>query len=335
MVKDIEKRNIPSLKEVYQDYFDIGAAVAPNYKNYDELLTKHFNSITAENEMKFEALQPEEGKFNFEYTDQLVNYAQENNMKVRGHTLVWHNQNSDWLFVNKDGTPVDRESLLERMKTHIHTVMERYRGKIYCWDVTNEVIADEGEELLRKSPWTEIIGDDFIDQAFKFAHEADPDAQLFYNDYNESHPLKRDKIYKLVKGLIDRDIPIHGVGLQAHWNLYDPSNDLIKQAIEKYASLGLRIHITEMDVSVFEFGDRRTDLTEPTEEMLALQAERYEGFFKIFREYSDVIDSITFWGVADDYTWLDDFPVRGRKNWPFVFDEKHQPKDSFWKIVDF
>lgn len=331
----MEKKDIPSLKEVYKDYFDIGAAVAPNYMNSIELLKRHFNSITAENEMKFEALQPEEGKFTFDYADKLVDFAQENNMKVRGHTLVWHNQNSDWLFVNKDGTRVDRNTLLERMKKHIHTVVERYQGKIYCWDVANEVIADEGKELLRTSPWTEIIGEDFIKYAFQYAHEADPEARLFYNDYNESHPVKRDKIYQLVKNLVDEGVPIHGVGLQAHWNLLDPSIDDIRAAIEKYAELGLRLHVTEMDVSMFAFQDRRTDLKEPTEEMLAKQAERYEEFFAVFREYSDVIDSITFWGIADDYTWLDDFPVRGRKNWPFVFSETHEPKDSFWKIVQF
>lgn len=336
MSKNIKDANVPSLHKVYQDYFSIGAAVNPRtLVAQEDLLKTHYNSITAENEMKFEELQPEEGKFTFDVADQMVEFAQENGMEVRGHTLVWHNQTPEWMFLNEDGSTVDRETLLARLKIHIFTVMERYKGKIYCWDVVNEAVSDEEEEILRESKWPEIIGDDFIDYAFKYAHEADPDALLFYNDYNESHPDKRDKIYKLVKGLIDRGVPIHGIGLQAHWNIYDPSYEHIKQALEKYATLGLKIHLTEMDVSVFKHGDRRTDLTEPTEEMLTLQAERYEEFFKILREHADAIKSVTFWGGADDYTWLSDFPVRGRKNWPFVFDENHQPKESFWRIVNF
>ena len=331
-----KSNEIPSLHSIYKDHFMIGAAVNPLTLNTQgELIKKQFNSITAENQMKFEELQPEPGRFTFEVADKIVSFAKENSMKVRGHTLVWHNQTPDWMFMNEDGSVTDRETLLERMKFHITTVMERYKGQIYCWDVVNEVVADEGTELLRESKWTEIIGDDFIEKAFEYAHEADPEALLFYNDYNESHPNKREKIYTLVKGLVDKGIPIHGIGLQAHWNLKGPSYEDIRAAIEKYATLGLEIHLTEMDVSVFSYEDRRADLTEPTEEMQALQIERYTELFKMLREYSHVITSVTFWGAADDYTWLDDFPVRGRKNWPFVFDENHEPKESFWSIIDF
>lgn len=329
-------KEVPSLHEVYKDNFLIGAAVNPRtLQSQQVLIKKHFNSITAENEMKFEELQPEKGIFTFEVADEIVSFAKENNMQVRGHTLVWHNQTPDWMFTNEDGSETDRETLLERMKVHITTVMNRYKGQIYCWDVVNEAIADDGTKLLRESKWTDIIGDDFIEKAFEFAHEADPDALLFYNDYNESNPKKRDKIYSLVKGLVDKGVPIHGIGLQAHWNLVSPSYEEIRIAIEKYASLGLEIHLTEMDVSVFSYEDRRTDLTEPIPEMEVLQVERYTAFFKLLREYSDVISSVTFWGAADDYTWLDNFPVRGRKNWPFVFDVNHKPKQSFWKIIDF
>lgn len=336
MTRNVRENNIPSLHEVYQENFKIGAAVNPKTLQMQrDLLKKHFNSITAENEMKFEELQPLEGKFKFDVADQMVDFAQANGMQVRGHALVWHNQTPEWMFLNDDGTTVDRELLLERMKSHITTVMQRYKGKIFCWDVVNEAVSDDGEEILRKSRWTEIIGEDFIEYAFRFAHEADPEALLFYNDYNESDPIKRDKIYKLVTALLEKDVPIHGIGLQAHWNIKQPSYENVKEALEKYASLGLRIHLTELDMSVFEFSDRRTDLTEPTEEMLSLQAKRYDKFFDILREYSNVIDSVTFWGAADDYTWLSGFPVRGRKNWPFVFDETHLPKESFWKIIDF
>ena len=336
MTRFNKEKEIPSLYKVFQDYFLIGAALNPStLASQQGLIKKHFNSITAENEMKFEHLQPEEGRFNFELADKIVSFAKENEMKVRGHTLVWHNQTSDWMFTNEDGSVVGRETLLERMKIHITTVMERYKGEVYCWDVVNEVIEDNGTDVLRESKWTEIIGDDFIEKAFEYAHQADPEALLFYNDYNESHPEKREKIYTLVRGLIKKRVPIHGIGLQAHWNLSGPSYDNIRTAIKKYASLGLTIHLTEMDVSVFNWDDRRVELTEPTEEMLVIQAERYQAFFEILREHANVISSVTFWGAADDYTWLDGFPVEGRKNWPFVFDENHQPKESFWNIVDF
>ncbi|MRH42798.1 1,4-beta-xylanase [Aquibacillus halophilus] len=336
MTNNNNNKGTPSLHEVYQDYFLVGAAVNPiTLKSQQELIIKHFNSITAENEMKFERLHPEENRFTFDHSDKMMSFAKEHGKKVRGHTLVWHNQTPDWFFTDEEGNLVDRETLLKRMETHISTVMGRYKGQIYSWDVVNEAVSDSGEDLLRDSKWLNIIGEDFIDKAFEYAHKADPEAALFYNDYNESDPEKREKIYTLVKGLVDRKVPIHGIGLQAHWNLTKPSYDNIRQAIERYASLGLQIHITEMDVSVFDSEDKRIDVVEQTDEMKEAQAERYQHFFELLREYSDVITSVTFWGAADDYTWLSNFPVRGRKNWPFVFDENHEPKLSFWKIVDF
>ncbi|MCT8137112.1 endo-1,4-beta-xylanase [Anaerobacillus sp. CMMVII] len=332
---DQKRTIIPALHEVYKDYFSIGAAVNSKTLSSDkELLKKHFNSLTAENEMKFGLLQPQEGVYTFDQADKLVAFADENGMKLRGHTLVWHNQTSDWIFTNKDGLQVDRDTLLARMEAHISTVMGRYKGSFYSWDVVNEAISDDHAEYLRQSKWLEIIGEDFIAKAFEFAHKADPNASLFYNDYNESDPEKREKIYRLVKSLLEKDVPIHGIGLQAHWNLYAPNLDDIRAAIERYASLGLQLQITEMDVSAFAWDDRRTDLTQPTEEILELQAKRYEEFFKLFREYRDVITNVTFWGANDAYTWLSNFPVPGRKNWPFVLDEKGTPKESFWKITD-
>jgi endo-1,4-beta-xylanase len=320
---------VPSLSKVYEEYFNIGAAVnLTTTDSQKELLRKHFNSITAENDMKFIEIQPAEGQYTFEKADQLAAFAKENGMKMRGHTFVWHNQTPDWVFQD-----ADRETLLQRMKDHITTVMKRYKGKIFCWDVVNEAVTDEGPDLYRQTKWLEIIGEDYIEKAFEFANEADPEALLFYNDYNESNPEKREKIYKLVKSLVDKGVPIHGVGLQAHWNLVNPSLEDIRTAIERYASLGLELHLTELDVSVFNFEDKRTDLTEPTHEMLELQAERYHQVFQLLRQYQENITSVTFWGAADDYTWLSDFPVRGRKNWPFLFDENHQPKESFWKVV--
>lgn len=330
------QKEIPSLYKKYEQLFDIGAAVnAKTIHTQKDLLISQFNSFTAENEMKPENLQPEEGLYTFEKADQIAKFARENGKKLRGHTLVWHNQTPEWFFKGQQSKPADKETLLARMKEHIHKVVKRYKDDIYCWDVVNEVINDEGSELLRESKWTEIVGPEFIEKAFEYAHEADPNSLLFYNDYNESNPEKSEKIYTLVKSLLEKGTPIHGVGLQAHWNLTQPSTDEIRAAIEKYASLGLQLQLTELDVSAFKFEDRRTDLLNPTVKILEQQAERYERLFQLLREYKDVITAVTFWGAADDYTWLSDFPVVGRKNWPFLFDENHKPKDSFWKVINF
>lgn len=334
-MSSVMNRNEPKLKEVFADCFQIGAAVNPRtIQTQEELLAYHFNSITAENEMKFVSLQPEEGKFTFGDADAIVNFAKRYGMQVRGHTLVWHNQTTDWLFEDRAGGLVSKETLYARMKEHIHTVVGRYKEHIYAWDVVNEVIADEGQALLRESKWTEIAGIEFIAKAFELAHEADPNALLFYNDYNESNPLKREKIYRLVQLLVEQGAPIHGMGLQAHWNLYGPSLDDIRAAIEKYASLGLQLQLTELDVSMFAFDDKRADLKEAPAELIELQAQRYEQMFKLLKEYKDIIGAVTFWGAADDYTWLDNFPVHGRKNWPFLFDDRHQPKPAYYRVAE-
>lgn len=324
---------IPSLAKAYEQYFHIGAAVNTlTIKSAEQLLASQFNSITAENDMKFELVHPEKDKYTFENADKLVAFAKKHNMFMRGHTLVWHNQTTQWLFEDGD-KPASRELILERTKQHIDTVVGRYKNDVYCWDVVNEVIDDKHGEFLRDSKWLRQVGNDFIAKAFHFAHEADPNALLFYNDYNESTPEKRDKIVRLIKELKADGVPIHGMGLQAHWNLTGPSLDNIKAAIEAYAALDVVLNVTELDISMFQHEDERTDLLAPTAEMLEQQAERYDQIFKLFREYKQHINSVTFWGAAEDYTWLDNFPVVGRKNWPFVFDEKHQPKQSFWNIV--
>ena len=328
-------RTETALKSIFSDDFKIGAAVNPlTIRTQEELLAYHFNSITAENEMKFASVHPEEEVYFFDDADRLAAFARKHGMAMRGHTLVWHNQTTDWLFQDQQGQPVSKSVLLKRLHSHIHTVVGRYRDDIYAWDVVNEVITDEGAELLRPSKWLDIAGPDFIAKAFEYAHEAAPNAQLFYNDYNESHPEKCDKIYTLVKSLIEQGVPIHGIGLQAHWNLFDPSLDDIRTAIEKYASLGMQLQLTELDMSLFRFEDKRSDLKEPTHGLLEQQAERYEAVFRLLKEYRDVISSVTFWGAADDYTWLDNFPVQGRKNWPFLFDEQHLPKPAFYRIAD-
>lgn len=332
----VQMRTEAPLKELYKDTFHIGAAVNPKtIESQKSLLAYHFNSITAENEMKFSSVHPQEDVYTFEDADVIAAFASEHGMALRGHTLVWHNQTPDWLFDNGNGGLAERDVLLARLRSHIQTVVSRYKDVIYCWDVVNEVISDDADvdAFLRSSKWLDIAGEDFIAKAFEFAHEADPQALLFYNDYNESNPYKRERIYRLVHSLLDQGVPIHGVGLQAHWNLYDPSLDDVRAAIERYAQLGLQLQLTELDVSVFRFEDRRSDLAHPTQEMLELQAERYESIFRLLHEYRQHISAVTFWGAADNYTWLDDFPVRGRKNWPFLFDKDQRPKESYQRVA--
>jgi endo-1,4-beta-xylanase len=219
------------------------------------------------------------------------------------------------------------------MRHHIHTVLSHFQSRVYCWDVVNEAVADSGEAMLRESPWLDQVGDDYVAQAFWYAHEADPKAQLFYNDYNETDPVKCEKICQLVKGLVEQGVPIHGIGLQGHFKLNAIRLDEVRRAFDRYASLGLRLQVTELDISLYDWGDRRRDLTEPDQDRLEIQAERYQQLFQIFQDYASMLDSVTFWGVADDSTWLDDFPVRGRLDWPLLFDRKQQPKPAFRRLM--
>lgn len=319
-----------ALKDKYKDYFKIGAAVnADTVETHAELIKKHFSSITCENETKFERLQKEENNFNFKKADKIVQFARDNHIAMRGHTFTWHNQNPKWLFEN-----ADREELLRRLKNHIRIVGQRYEKDFFCWDVVNEAIEDKSDLYFRKSAWTDIIGEDFMDYAFRFAKEILPETDLYYNDYNEAQVPKRDKIYEAVKGMKDRGVPIDGVGLQCHWNIYHPPVDQVRSAIELYAELGLKLQVTEMDISVFSHKDLEP-MDKPAPQILGLLAKAYGDAFALFREYKDIIDCVTIWGVADDQTWLDHFLVDKRKNWPLLFDEQHQAKEALFRIMDF
>ncbi|NGZ74773.1 endo-1,4-beta-xylanase [Saccharibacillus alkalitolerans] len=325
----------PSLHGAYAGIFNIGAAVSTRtIRREGGFIAAHYNSLTAENQMKFEEIHPEENRYDFAAADEIAEFAEKHGMALRGHTLVWHNQTPDWVFEEKDGSPASREKVLERLRDHAGTVMGRYKGRISAWDVVNEAIEDKSGAYLRETKWLETVGEDYLEQAFRIAHEIDPSAQLFYNDYNETDPAKRDKIHRLVRSLLDAGTPVHGIGMQGHWNLYGPPIEEIREAIELYASLGVRLHITELDISAFRFDDRRTDLLAPTNEMEELLTRRYEEIFRLFREYRSAIDSVTFWGAADSGTWLDGFPVRGRLNWPLPFDRELKPKPAFWSILD-
>lgn len=241
------------LRDYYKKYFPIGVAVRPSdLRNGPEkdLILKEFNSITAENAMKMAPLQPAENRFNWRDADTIVSFGVRNKINVRGHTLCWHAQAPNWMFTDSAGKPASKELLLKRLKTHIQTVVGRYKGKVYAWDVVNEVIADDST-FLRKTKWTDITGEEFIEKAFEFAHEADPKAILFYNDYNTEIPAKREKIVRLLKTLLDKGVPVHGVGLQAHWSISSPTQDELEKSIQQFSALGLQIQFTELDVSVY------------------------------------------------------------------------------------
>jgi endo-1,4-beta-xylanase len=336
--QDAEK----GLKDYYKDYFTIGVAVSPRALKTDEsqLITRHFNSLTAENAMKSQPIHPREDEYNWKDADSIAAFAQRNNMKLRGHTLVWHNQVPEWFFTD-GGKPVSKEKLLERLKAHIQTVVGRYKGTIYAWDVVNEAISDNPAEFLRKTKWLEICGEEYIEKAFQFAHEADPNALLFYNDYNEIDPKKREKIIRLVEKLRKKGVPIHGVGLQAHWALNEPTREQLENTLSDFSKLGLKLQITELDISVYpkEHSSRERkpedDKAEFSEDKKQKQAAVYKMCFELFRKYKSSISSVTFWNVSDRYSWLDNFPVRGRKDYPLLFDANLKPKQAFWEVVKF
>lgn len=325
------------LKDHYKDYFPIGVAITPRHLQDSatrSFIRRHFNSLTAENVMKMEPIHPAADRYNWGGADAIVGFAAENGLKVRGHTLCWHNQAPKWMFYDTAGKLVGKDTLLHRLRNHIHDVVGRYKGRVYAWDVVNEAISDHPREFLRNSLWYQICGEDFIAHAFRYAHEADPDAVLFYNDYGTEHPGKRDKVYRLLKKLRDANVPVHAVGLQGHWSITDPSRELLASAIELYASLGIKIQVTELDVSVFS-DDKMPEQREFTEEQAQRQEQQYAMLFETFRKYRHTITGVTFWNVSDRSSWLDNFPVRGRKNYPLLFDEKLQPKKAYWKVIDF
>lgn len=323
------------LKDFYSptDYFHMGVAIEPSALENNQavnLIKRHFNSLTCENAMKWSSLQPSLGTFCFSNADKIVNFAQQNGMKVRGHTLVWHQQVPNWVFTD-EGTTVSKETLLARMRSHIDTVVKHFKGKVYAWDVVNEAI-DDGSNTYRASNWYNICGIDYIIEAFKAARAADPDAKLFYNDYSAINPGKRDKIFALLQILKEQNL-VDGIGLQGHWNInYPPDND-ITEALNKYKSLGIDIHITEMDVSVYpNNSDPKTAYTTIVESNLNYA---YSRFFKILRQYKADIGNVTFWGLTDGHSWLNNWPVQGRDNYPLLFDRSYVPKKAYFSIIDF
>ncbi|HEY9258030.1 endo-1,4-beta-xylanase [Chitinophaga sp.] len=333
----------PGLKDYYKDYFPIGVAVSGRALRTDEagLVVGQFNSLTPENAMKMGVIHPEEQQYNWRDADSIAAFARRNGMKLRGHTLVWHNQAPKWIFKDANDQQVTKEILLQRLKEHITTVVKRYKGIVYAWDVANEVISDRKDEFYRNSLWYQICGEEYIEKAFQWAHEADPEALLFYNDYNEINPDKRKKIIQLVNGLVSKGIPVHGVGLQAHWAINEPSAAQLEKTITDFLTTGLKLQITEFDISVYpkehemrarQLEDSAVAFTAAKEQQ---QLEQFRLCFDVFRKYRHSLTGVTFWNISDRYSWLDNFPVRGRKDYPLLFDKELQPKKAFWAVVKF
>ena len=351
-----ENAELPALRNAYADHFLIGVALNTRQvdgrdANSARLAGRHFSSVTAENEMKWESLNPEPGQYNFAGADAYLDFAKKHRMDVIGHTLVWHSQTPAWVFQGPGGQPASRELLLERMRDHIHTVAGRYKGRIKGWDVVNEAIADGGNDapVLRDSPWKRILGDRFLDHAFRFAREADPEAELYYNDYGLFHRAKRARTIEMLRGLLARGVPIDGVGMQGHYHLDSPAIAEIELAIQEFAALGLRVMITELDIDVLPSRSpvgnaeisRREDYADTLnpyvkgfpDDMQQRLAKRYGDILALYVKHREHITRVTFWGLHDGQTWLNGFPVRGRANHPLLFDRQLQPKPAFHAVL--
>ena len=343
----------PSLKDLYKNDFLIGVALGGMLpKDYSDqelsVIKSQFNAITPENCMKPESVHPAEDVWDFKMADALVKFAEENNMQIYGHNLVWDRQTPKWFFEDDDGKPVSREKALERMKTHIDTVMGRYKGKIKGWDVVNEAAARAGstKEDLSKCPWRTAIGDDYVIKAYQFAHEADPNAELQYNDFEFETGPKNKNVLNLVKQLQDAGIPLKAVGIQGHWKLDQIPFAGLEKTIQDIQAMGLKVMITELDLDVtrvVDFGaedavKKTDDISAPVQAIdaaLKRQAEQYAKLFELFDKHKDVITRVTFWGLDDNRSWLKYSP-KGRKfpGMPLLYDEDCQPKPAFQAIVD-
>jgi endo-1,4-beta-xylanase len=348
---DATKAQRASLKDVYKNDFHIGTCLGgklpDSYSPAEiEMIVQQYNAVTPENCMKPEPIHPSEATWNWDEADAMVRFAYVHHMVVYGHTLVWHNQTPQWFF-NDGGKPASRGLLLARLKTHIQTEVGRYKGKIRAWDVVNEAIPDNGSAKLRKSNWDKIIGDDFIEYAFRYAHEADPNAGLQYNDYNIETGDKFQKALWLLKKLKAENIPITSVGIQGHWLLDRVPFKDVESAIVEFAALGLKVNITELDIDVLPRrvagGDlkeinragpttRKGPLTGPAlADALKRQGAQYGELFEIFHRHHDLMDRVTFWGADDGHSWLNGW--RG-ENYPLVFDRQLQYKPAFAAIID-
>ncbi|PKD15876.1 1,4-beta-xylanase [Salegentibacter salinarum] len=341
-----------SLKDAFEGKFHIGTTlnawqIMGRQPEEIKVATENFNSIVAENIMKSARIQPNEGEFNFELADEFVKIGEENNMHIHGHTLIWHSQAPDWFFKDEDGNTVSKEVLTQRMKDHIHAVVGRYKGRIHSWDVVNEAIEDDGS--YRKSKFFEILGEDFIKLAFEFAHEADPDAELYYNDYSMAIPGKRAGVVRMVEKLQYEGITVNGIGMQGHIGLNNPSISEFEKSIEDFGKLG-KVMITELDLSVLPspWGDAGAELSDtyeyedkmnPFPDGLPANVEqqftrRYVEYFELFLKHQDKISRVALWGVNDGNSWKNNWPVRGRTDYPLLFDRENNAKPVVKELIE-
>ncbi len=341
-----------SLKEAFDGSFRVGAAVNErHFTGRDSagvtLIRRQFNTITPENVLKWENVHPRLGVYDFSAADRYVEFGERNGMFVVGHTLVWHSQVPRWVFQDAAGNTVTRDTLLARMRDHIFTVVGRYRGRIKGWDVVNEALNEDG--TLRRSPWYTIIGEDYLVKAFQFAHEADPAAQLYYNDYSLDNAPKRNGAVALVKRLQAAGISVHAVGSQSHDKMDWPSAAQVDSTIRALSATGVKVNITELDVDVLPAAtqNRGADVATrgqasaaanpyagglPDSVQRALAA-RYADLFRVFASHRGAIDRVTFWGVGDGDSWLNNWPVPGRTSYPLLFDRADRPKPAFDAVM--
>jgi endo-1,4-beta-xylanase len=332
------------LKDLVPPGWTIGAAINQNQSDGRDtaavaLVTRQFNTISPENLLKFQSLHPEPDRFTFDAADRYVAFGRDRGMAVIGHNLVWHSQTPRWVWDGPGGTRADRDTMLARMRTHISTVVGRYKGRIHGWDVVNEALNEDG--TLRDSPWRQGIGDDYIARAFELAHEADPDAELYYNDYNlATRPAKRAGAIRIIKDLQQRGIRIDAVGEQGHWRIDTPAAAEIDQAITELRATGVKVMITELDVNLLPAagpptpGQPASPDSNPyanglPEAMQQTLARYYADAFRVFLAHRDDITRVTFWGVSDGDSWLN----RGRMNHPLLWDRQRQPKPAFDEVV--
>jgi endo-1,4-beta-xylanase len=340
------------LKYAYKNHFLIGSAINRwQYSGKDsigvEIIKRQFNSVTPENDLKWESVHPKKGIYNFEPADQYVEFGEKNKMFIVGHTLVWQHQTPKWVFEEENGKSVDRETLLNRMKDHIYTVMGRYKGRIQGWDVVNEALNEDGS--LRQSPWMKIIGEDYIEKAFEYAHEADPEAELYYNDYSLENKPKRDGAVRLLKKLKEKGVFVSGIGDQMHAKMDWPDTSQIDSMLVDFENIGTKVMITELDINVLPYKNisRSADVTLnfkvdeklnpykdrlPDSVNIAL-ANRYADIFKVLVKHQNIVERVTFWGVRDSDSWLNNWPIRGRTDYPLLFDRQGEPKLAFYKVI--
>jgi endo-1,4-beta-xylanase len=339
---------VPSLAATFKNDFYIGTAL--NARQIEEkdsgaavLVPQQFDAVTPENIMKAEVIHPEWDRYNFDLADKLVAYAKKNSLVVNAHTLIWHSQLP--AFVRRMKDP---DSVRQYFTNHINTVAGRYDGKVYSWDVVNEALNEDG--TMRNSIFLQKLGDDFVVEAFRLAQKAAPNTKLYYNDYNIEQPKKRAGAIALIKKIQAAGVRIDGVGIQGHWRAYDVPLQEIEKSIQEFSALGIEVMFTELDLGVLPNPNEvvGADVNQKAEynaklnpyanglpdSMQTKLTKSYEDLFNLFLKYSDKISRVTFWGVNDGQSWLNDWPVRGRTNYPLLFDRRFQPKPAFYKVIE-